>query len=255
MCAGHFDANPCFPVAFLCSHLFYIVAESITELSGVSLPYIRHYKENINRKNQRHLVTIEDLVFDAQTLWMTNIYGLDVNYTTTYNPNHKDRPIYETEFKSNFDCTEKHDTATVNIKYAYKWRDSINTLHIFWGRIDNYLAQNVFDQQQYKHFLYELGLYHLVWKQWNIQIFKKNQRQNQGRFFWFSCKLRPPANFWHAWLFCLSNIILNNWNKWGKKLKAHKPLLHTPLYFLASICQTNKQLVNKHKLSMDKHSN
>ena len=66
------------------------------------------------------MVTIKDLVFDAQKLYVIKIYGLDVNCTTTYNPNHKGRPIYETALKSNSDCAEKHDTTTVKIKYAYK---------------------------------------------------------------------------------------------------------------------------------------
>jgi len=118
MCAGHFDANPCFPVAFLCSHLFSIGAESVAELSGVSLPYTKRNTESVNEGNARNSVTIKDLVLDAQTLCMAGTYGLDVDCTTQYNPNHKDGPVYETILKATSDCAEKHDVATVKVTYA-----------------------------------------------------------------------------------------------------------------------------------------
>merc|ERR1712238_144327 len=119
MCAGHFDANPCFPVAFLCSHLFSIGAESVAELSGVSLPYTKRTKENVDGgDNTRNSVTTKDLVLYAQTLFMAGTYGLDVDCTTQYNPNHKDGPVYETMLKATSDCAEKHDVATVKVTYA-----------------------------------------------------------------------------------------------------------------------------------------
>ena len=118
MCAGHFDTNPCFPVAFMCSHLFNIGAESVAELSGVSLPYTKRNKESVSNGSERNSVTIKDLVLDAQTLCMAGTYGLDVDCTTKYNPNHKDGPVYETILKATSDCAEKHDVATVKVTYA-----------------------------------------------------------------------------------------------------------------------------------------
>ena len=118
MCAGHFDTNPCFPVAFMCSHLFNIGAESVAELSGVSLPYTKRNKESVSNVSERKSVTIKDLVLDAQTLCMAGTYGLDVDCTTKYNPNHKDGPVYETILKATSDCAEKHDVATVKVTYA-----------------------------------------------------------------------------------------------------------------------------------------
>jgi hypothetical protein len=115
MCAGHFDTNPCFPVAFMCSHLFNIGAESVAELAAVSLPYT---KRNGDDNNERNSVTIKELVFDAQTLVMAGTYRLDVDCTTKYNPDHKDGPVYETVLKATSDCAEKHDVATVTVTYA-----------------------------------------------------------------------------------------------------------------------------------------
>jgi len=119
MCAGHFDTNPCFPVAFLCSYLFNIGAESVAELAGVSLPYTRRNKKSAgNKNNQRNSVTIKELVLDAQTLCMAGTYGLDVDCKTKFNPNHKDGPVYETEIKATSDCDENHDVATVKVVYV-----------------------------------------------------------------------------------------------------------------------------------------
>jgi hypothetical protein len=118
MCAGHFDTNPCFPVAFMCSHLFNIGAESVAELSGVSLPYTKCNGKSLNSNNERNSVTIKELVLDAQTLVMAGTYGLDVDCTTKYNPNHKDGPVYETVLKATSDCAEKYDVATVKVTYA-----------------------------------------------------------------------------------------------------------------------------------------
>jgi hypothetical protein len=118
MCAGHFDTSPCFPVAFMCSHLFNIGAESVAELSGVFLPYTKRNRESLNSNNERNSVTIKELVLDAQTLVMAGTYGLDVNCTTKYNPDHKDGPVYETVLKATSDCAEKHDVATVTVTYA-----------------------------------------------------------------------------------------------------------------------------------------
>ena len=49
---------------------------------------------------------------------MAGTYGLDVDCTTQYNPNHKDGPVYETILKATSDCAEKHDVATVKVTYA-----------------------------------------------------------------------------------------------------------------------------------------
>merc|ERR1712072_1261326 len=116
MCAGHFDTNPCFPVAFMCSHLFNIGAESVAELSGVSLPYTCRSKDNADDNSiPRNSVTIKELVLDAQTLCMAETYGLDVDCTTKYNSK---KDVYETELKATSDCTEKHDVATVKVTHA-----------------------------------------------------------------------------------------------------------------------------------------
>ena len=117
LCTGHFDTNPCFPVAFMCSHLFNIGAKSVAELAGVSLLYTRR-NNNGDDNIPRNSVTIKDLVLDAQTLCMAGTYGLNVECKTEFNPDHKDGPVYETEIKVTSDSAEKHDVATVKVTYA-----------------------------------------------------------------------------------------------------------------------------------------
>jgi hypothetical protein len=96
MCAGHFDTNPCFPVAFMCSHLFNIGAESVAELSGVSLSYTKRNNKSLNSDNERsNNQRIGSRRTNTCYGWYI-CYGLDVDCTTKYNPNHKDGPVYET---------------------------------------------------------------------------------------------------------------------------------------------------------------
>jgi len=116
MCVGHFDTIPCFPVAFMCGHLFNIGAESFAELAGVSLPYTQcNSNDNGSIRNS---VTIKKLIHDAQTLVMACTYGLDVDCTTKYNPDNKDGPVYERVLKATSDCAEKYDVVTVKVTYA-----------------------------------------------------------------------------------------------------------------------------------------
>ena len=74
--SDHFDTNPCFPIAFMCCHLFNIGAESVAELSGVSLPYTKRNNKSLSSNNGRNSVTIKELVLDAHTLVMAGTYAM-----------------------------------------------------------------------------------------------------------------------------------------------------------------------------------
>jgi hypothetical protein len=113
MCAGHFDSNPCFPVAFMCSHLFNIGAESVAELAGVNVPYTPRSEITTTNTKSRNSVTIQDLVLDAQTLCMAGTYGLNVDCTTQ-----KQGSLYKTEIKATSDCEKKLDVATITVTYT-----------------------------------------------------------------------------------------------------------------------------------------
>jgi hypothetical protein len=50
-----------------------VVAESVAELSGVSLPYTKLNNKSLSN-NERNSVTIKELVLDAQTLVTAGTY-------------------------------------------------------------------------------------------------------------------------------------------------------------------------------------
>ena len=73
----------------MCSHLFDIGAETVVELAGVSPPYTRR-NNNDHDSSPRNSVNNKNLVLDAKPLCMAGTYGLDVEFKTKYDPDHKD---------------------------------------------------------------------------------------------------------------------------------------------------------------------
>ena len=124
MCAGHFDTNPAYPIAFLCSSLLNIAAKSIGHMAKVPLSYTARTSTNdvhgdcyAVRKNS---VTPIQCVLNAQTLCMAGTYGIDVTCKTTLIPPAEESSpkMYHCSIKAISDDDEQIAVAKCEITYT-----------------------------------------------------------------------------------------------------------------------------------------